>query len=159
MNTMNTNTMNTNMKWYLKKAEGSNGLILIRTARRIESSTCAPLPNAGAVPSMLRTFRELHYPIGIEIDLAPAPTERWLPARLAKRFDTRLWDMRWTQDGAAFIPVKLRWHDDASYIAYQSDCGDEGDFAPDEEQYWTPDCTECGHNPACCTCDPESVDK
>lgn len=40
-----------------------------------------------------------------------------------------LWNPRrtefvWNDSFTAFRPIPLRWWDDASYIAYQADCGD-----------------------------------
>lgn len=41
-------------------------------------------------------------------------------------FNPQRTEFRWNADFSAFWPIPLRWWDDASYIAYQGDCGDDG---------------------------------
>ena len=57
--------------------------------------------------------------------------EGYLLAPRAIEFNPQRTEYRWNDDFSGFIPIKLRWWDDASYIAYQSDCGEcERDYAP-----------------------------
>jgi len=109
-------------RWYLTKAEKSNGLILIKTARYLSSANAAPVSNPAAI---LKGFRETQFPIGIVFE--ETPVDSALPARFAKHFPWERYDLRWSPCGLFFRPVKLRWHDDASYAAYQGDA-DEPDY-------------------------------
>lgn len=46
--------------------------------------------------------------------------EEWIPADRIKEFNPDLYDFKWNEDYTMFIPIKLNWHDDLSYIEYQS---------------------------------------
>ena len=47
------------------------------------------------------------------------------PVANVGQYNLRRVEIRWNADQTAFCPVALRWWDDASYIAYQCDCGDD----------------------------------
>ena len=53
--------------------------------------------------------------------------EGYLLAPRCSEFNPQRYDFRWNEDYSGFVPVKLLWWDDASYIAYQSDPGCDGD--------------------------------
>lgn len=46
------------------------------------------------------------------------------PAFEVESYNAARYDFEWSEDFAAFRPIRLAWWDDASYAAYQSDCGD-----------------------------------
>lgn len=52
-------------------------------------------------------------------------TTNWLPASEVENYNPDHYSFEWNADFSQFRATKLRWHDDASYIAYQADCGDE----------------------------------
>lgn len=53
-------------------------------------------------------------------------SEKESERNLLNIFSPQSHDFRWNDDFTAYRPIKLAWHDDASYIAYQSDSGQEG---------------------------------
>lgn len=79
----------------------------------------------------------------------------YLPAARVFEFNPNRYEFCWNDDFSGFIPCKLRWWDDASYAAYQADCGE------DEESY-RPDCgdreTEVDHEAAEYDFDPDAAD-
>ena len=64
--------------------------------------------------------------------------EGYLPASQVRRFNPRRYDFRWTDDFAGFLPVKLLWWDDASYIRYQGD----DDYHEGLDSCWGARCDE-----------------
>lgn len=46
------------------------------------------------------------------------------PAFEVEGYNAARFDFVWSDDFAAFRPVRLPWWDDRSYAAYQADCGD-----------------------------------
>lgn len=64
------------------------------------------------------------------IDDIPADDERWEDAANVEKYDPRKYDFAWNRDFSRFIPLKLTWWDDASYIDYQARDGREGDEDP-----------------------------
>lgn len=46
------------------------------------------------------------------------------PAFEVEGYNAARYDFEWSDDFAAFRPVRLAWWDDRSYAAYQADCGD-----------------------------------
>lgn len=54
----------------------------------------------------------------VQLTAAEVANERY------KLFNPERWDFRWNHDYSIVTCVALRWWDDASYIAYQGDCGD-----------------------------------
>lgn len=44
----------------------------------------------------------------------------YLPASRVGEFNPDRYDFRWTPDYGAFVPRKLLWWDDASYLAHQA---------------------------------------
>lgn len=85
---------------------------------------------------MLEDLDRANEPVISESFWEPPPFVRDLTAEeieagylLAPRtveYNANRYEFRWNDDFSGFIPIKLRWWDDASYIAYQSDCGDDG---------------------------------
>ncbi len=45
--------------------------------------------------------------------------EGFLPASEVETYNPDRYSFRWNSDYSGFIPRKLAWHDDASYIRYQ----------------------------------------
>lgn len=61
----------------------------------------------------------------------------WFPASRCDEFDPETHDFYWNEDYTFFYPSRLLWWDDASYRAYQSDCGDS-DCNNDEAAAYVP---------------------
>lgn len=54
------------------------------------------------------------------IEFMSETNTKLLPASQAENFDPARYELRWNADFTAFDPVKLQWHDDASYAAWQA---------------------------------------
>ncbi len=59
--------------------------------------------------------------------------EGWFSAEAVEQYDPNRYDFDWNDDFTAFRPLALTWWDDASYLDYQSRCGDEG-YDPSEDR-------------------------
>lgn len=88
-----------------------------------------------------------HTPTTMPADEFNAPTREltteeieagYLPAVRCEEFNPMRTEFRWSADFAAFLPVRLRWWDAASYAAYQA-----GDDAHEFEHPTAPE-PSCG---------------
>lgn len=61
-------------------------------------------------------------------------SDEWLPSERAQEFNPDRFDFRWNAGGTAFRLIPLRWWDNESYIAYQSDCLSEQDYAREQAE-------------------------
>ena len=61
--------------------------------------------------------------------------DRWLPAAKVSNYNSERFDIHWNDNFSKFIPLKLTWWDDASYIAYQ--CGDPVESEPIDYKCYT----------------------